>query len=99
MPEYILTADHPTDPQAAVNLHIDAPDLATCYDLAFDLVTTYQLFGTFMPGDTVGGNLYLFTYRIGTAMALETIAAATIAEAEACLSALAESGTLAAVSG
>lgn len=97
MPDFILSADHPSDPAASIHLHIDAPDLPTSYDLAFDLVTTYRLLGTMLRSDTV--NHYLFTYYVGTCMVLSSIQAATISEAEACLSALAESGIITCVSG
>lgn len=97
MPDYILSADHPTDPAAVIHYHIDAPDLPTSYDLAFDLVSSYRLLGTMLRADPI--NHYLFTYYIGSCMVLSSIPAATIAEAEACLSALAESGIITAVSG
>ena len=94
MMEFILAAEHPSCPGAYATLAIEAPTLGDARDLAFCLISTYQLLGLVIryPGDD-GGD-YLFTYNHGQGLCLSAIEASSLAEASAILDAFAEDGVV-----
>ena len=92
MPTFTIRCPHPWVEHGTISIHLEAPDLQTCRDLAFQLLTSYDILGTYVPGDSIGGNLYLFIYKIGITTAMSTISAGSIHEAEACMAELALEG-------
>ncbi|MEN9784498.1 MAG: hypothetical protein RJA24_1841 [Pseudomonadota bacterium] len=93
MGDFLLAAEHPSLPGAYVTLPIQAPTLGDAQDLAFCLISTYQLLGLVMRHPAQPWD-YLFTYNHGQGLCLAAIEARSLAEASAILDAFAEDGVV-----
>jgi hypothetical protein len=93
MGDFLLAAEHPSQPGAYVTLSIEAPSLGDAQDLAFCLISSYHLLGLVIhhPDDPSD---YLFTYNHGQGLCLAAIEASSLAEASAILDAFAEDGVV-----